>query len=209
MVIKNSIEYSLAKLTSIDEKIITMGIVQKFQKDTLIICANEKTKLKVGEEVFINIFNNNQGISIYNGIINNILKNTIVVKNIKFLLDKERRNNNRIIVNIPLKVAKIRNICENVMQLSKPIFMTSKNLSIRGILLECVLDIPEDINFFIELPIEDKKIYIETITKRKYEKDNLYYYGCEFILKNASENYLLENFILKNYNTKFFKYYPK
>lgn len=113
--------------------------------------------MKIHEEVFINIFNNNQGISIYSGIINNILENTIVVKNILFLLDKERRNNNRIIVNMHLKVAKIRNVSEKVIELSKPIFMTSKNLSIRGILLECVLDIPKDVNFFIELPIEDKK----------------------------------------------------
>ncbi|NFR90996.1 PilZ domain-containing protein [Clostridium botulinum] len=209
MLMRNRLEYSSIKLTSIDNKIITMGIVEKFQKDTLIICANEKTELKIHEEVFINIFNNNQGISIYSGIINNILENTIVVKNILFLLDKERRNNNRIIVNMHLKVAKIRNVSEKVIELSKPIFMTSKNLSIRGILLECVLDIPKGVNFFIELPIEDKKIHIETITKRKYEKDNLYYYGCEFILKDAEQNNLLENFILKNYNAKFFKYYPK
>ncbi|HBJ1650099.1 UNVERIFIED_ORG: PilZ domain-containing protein [Clostridium botulinum] len=209
MVMKSSIEYSSAKLTSIDEKIITMGIVEKFQKDTLIICANEKTELKVDEEVFINVFNKNQGIYIYNGIIKHIIENTIVIKDVRFLLDKERRNNNRINTNISLKVSEVRNISEKTIELSKPILMTCKNLSIRGLLLECKLDIPNDVKFFIELPIENNKIYVETTTKRKYKKDNLYYYGCEFTLKDMSHNNILENFILRNYNTKFFKYYPK
>ncbi|WP_242984767.1 PilZ domain-containing protein [Clostridium taeniosporum] len=205
---KNNIEYSSAKITSIDEKVTTIGIVKKLQKDNLIICANDKTELKVGEEIFINVFNKNQGIYLYNGIISNILQNTITINNVKYLLDKERRNNNRINVNIPLKVNKIRSISEKAIQLSKPIFMSGKNLSIRGILLECELDIPNDINFLMELPIENAKIYIETTTKRKYEKNNLYYYGCEFVLKDTTKNILLENYILKNYNTKFFKYYP-
>lgn len=209
LLMKNIIEYSVIKLTSTDDKILTTGIVKKIQKDTLIICANGKIKLKINQEVFINIVNKDKGIFIYNGVISDILENTIVVKNVIFLFDKERRNKNRIIVKIHLEVRQIRNVSEKVIELNKPIFMTSRNLSIKGILLECVLDIPKDINFLVELPIEDKKIYIEAITKRKYEKNNLYYYGCEFVIKDTEQNGLLEKFILKNYNTKFFKYYPK
>lgn len=209
LLMKNVIEYSAIKLTSADDKILITGIVKRFQKDMLIICANEKIKLKINEEVLINMFNKDKGIFIYNGVISDILKNTIVVKNVKFLFNEERRNKNRIIVKIHLEVSKIRNVTEKVIELNKPIFMTSRNLSIKGILLECVLDIPKEVSFFVELPIEDKKIYIEAITKRKYKKNSLYYYGCEFIIKDTAQNCLLEKFILKNYNTKFFKYYPK
>lgn len=207
--IKNNIEYSSAKVTSIDEKVVNIGIIEKFQKDILIICTDEKTELKVDEEVFVNVFNKEEGICLYNGTINYIMENTISIKNVKFLFDKERRHYNRVNINIPLKVSKIKKISEKAIELSKPIFMSGKNLSIRGILLECVLDIPYDVKFLIELPIDNNKIYIETVTKRKYEKNNLYYYGCEFTLKDISQSNLLENYILKNYNTKFFKYYPK
>lgn len=206
---KNLIEYSTIKLTSDDDKIVTTGIVKKFQKDMLIIYTNEEIKLKINEEVLINTVNKDKGIFIYNGVISDILENTIVVKNVTFLFNQERRNKNRIIVKIHLEVSKIGDVSEKVIKLNKPIFMTCRNLSIKGILLECALDIPKDINFFIELPIEDEKIYIQAITKRKYKKNNLYYYGCEFMIKDTAQNCLLEKFILKNFNNKFFKYYSK
>lgn len=206
---KNTIEYSSVKVTSMDEKIVNLGIVEKFQKHTLIVRIKEKTKLKVNEEVFINVFNKAQGVYLYSGVIKHIIENTIIINDIMFLLDKERRNNNRININIPLKVSKIKKLSEKTIELSKPIFMYGKNLSVGGILLECVLNIPDDVKFLIELPLDNNKIYIETVTKRKYEKNNLYYYGCEFTLVDLSQGNLLENYIIKNYNAKFFKYYPK
>ncbi|MBW6411275.1 PilZ domain-containing protein [Clostridium weizhouense] len=203
------LKYSLVKITSIDDKTSTNGIVDKFRNNTLTMFADEKTELKFNEEIFINIFDKDDGISIYSGVICNIFENTITINNVKYLFSNNRRDSNRIIVNIPLQINKIRKKSKEAITLSKPILMTSKNLSINGILLESPLNIPKNINFFIELPIDNNFISIETFTKRKYEKNNLYYYGCEFNIHNDSNNSYLENFILKNYNSKFFKYYPK
>lgn len=200
-------EYSTIKLESIVDKTIVTGIVKKIEKNTLIIRANEKIEFKLEEEVLIHIFDKDKGIFIYNGFVSSILEKIITITNFTFLFDKQRRDKHRIVVNIPIEISKISNGSKKTIELIRPIYIIARNISARGILLECELDIPKKISFSIELPIDNEKIYLRTITKRKYQKDGLYYYGCMFVLQDNAKLYMLERFIMKNYNNKFFKYY--
>lgn len=102
-------------------------------------------------------------------------------------------------VSIPLHVKRINRGNKNTFNLQKPILMKARDISINGILLESTLDIPNDINFNIDLPLKNMTLNIVTDTVRKYVKDNKFYYGCTFTLQTEEELNFLRNFINNNY----------
>lgn len=204
---KNIMDYCLIKETPNDESILTTGTVETFIKDQLVITVKDSKVINLDTEVYINIFDEGKGIFRYKGIIKFVENSLVTLTNVKQLVEWERRHKKRIIVKIPLKVTTIKNKNEEVIELNKPILMVGRNLSVDGVLLESKLDIPTDVRFLVYLPIEGTEVYLETITKRKYEKDNSFFYGCEFELKDKDKDLLLRNFILKNYNNKLLKYY--
>ncbi|MGL4773694.1 MAG: PilZ domain-containing protein, partial [Clostridium sp.] len=132
----------------------------------MISCGGGNT-FDLGEEVLIHISDKKRGILIYEGIVQGIIKNTIMLKRVRLIENSQRREKVRVIVNMPIEVEKIKKE-EWLINLDKPIYMVSKNLSASGILLESTLDIPKEVGFVIHLPIGRNEIQIETITKRKY-----------------------------------------
>lgn len=204
---KNIVDYCLLKLSVDDNSVLTTGKVETFIKDYLVIKVKYSENININTEVYINIFHEGKGVFKYKGKIEGVENNLVSLKEVKQLVESERRSKKRIIVKIPLKVNTIKNKKDEVIELNKPILMVGRNLSIDGVLLESELDIPEEVSFVVYLPIEKSNVYLETITRRKYQKDNSFFYGCKFEIKDKNKNDLLKNFILKNYNNKILKYY--
>ena len=200
-----NMEYCLASIKAISNNASLSGIIKKCYSDSLILLLDEEGDFKTNDFVEIKVKRKNKPMIIYEGMVSNIKDREVVIKNLRVLWIKENRSENRVLVKIPLGVTKIKDINGNIIDLSKPIHMEVKNLSTNGLLLESNLDIPENVCFLINMPIEDETMNIKTSTKRKYEEDGLYYYGCEFILEDEVNRNILDKFILKNYNNKFLK----
>lgn len=202
----NRIKYCLIKETPNDESILSTGTVESFVKDEILVAVKEAEVLKLEKEAYINIFGDGNGICRYKGVIKNI-QNNIVTLNIKQLVEYERRHKKRIIVKIPINISTIKMENEEIIHLDKPILMIGRNLSVEGLLLETKLNIPMEVRFLVRLPIDGNDICLETSTKRKYQKDNMYFYGCEFRLKDKDKERVLRKFISKNNNNKVLDYY--
>ncbi len=101
-------------------------------------------------------------------------------------------------INITLPVNILKKSYKEVINLSKPILMIAKNISISGILLDSPLNLPLDLNFILLLPIGNTTITIITETKRKFKTDHMYSYGCKFKFINKADEQLLRKFILDN-----------
>ena len=190
-------KYCLVKIEDIDTCNITSGILENFYNKTLVISTENCHSLSLNTQYFIHIISEESGISTYEATLNEISDNKLFFNSTIFLFSKERRDSNRVLVNISLKVFEVY-VDNNVFALSKPILMTAKNLSINGVLLQCSLDLPSTSIFILKFPINNKSINLTANCKRKFFKQSMYYYGCQFKLETEFDEMLLGKFILKN-----------
>lgn len=175
------------------------GVVLSFASDQMTIHLAEIEKININDIILINIFTKTNGCIIYKGIAKIISGNNLTVDCVIFLEEKQRRKNHRMSISVPLHVTRIKKHNANPLELDKPILMKARDISINGILLESPLDIPDNIHFNINLPLQSMILNIVTDTVRKYQKNDLFYYGCTFILKNEDEHIFLRKFINDNY----------
>jgi c-di-GMP-binding flagellar brake protein YcgR len=196
--LKNLYEYYWVIIEDSLSNNVFQGIIQKFTAKQLVVLHKENITIPTGEKVQINLYNPSKGLIIYEAIVQHTLENKIVFDNIVFLRNRQRRSNGRIIVNIPLKISTIKKSSGEMLKLEKPIMMTGKNISGSGILLQCNLNIPDDVIFIVELPINDSLINITANITRKYKKNGLYYYGCHFYMLSEENKLVLKRFISQN-----------
>ncbi|MGL5152323.1 MAG: PilZ domain-containing protein [Clostridium sp.] len=204
---RKMINYQTVVVSSINQKIKRNGVVTKNCGDGITIRCTKAKDFIIGEELIIKTMNREVGQSNYSGIIGGIIENSILIKNLRLIYSKQERKKVRVIVNFPLEVDKIKKEESGLISLKKPIFMVSKNISGEGILLESNLDIPMDVHFLVEIPLPNGTIKVETKTVRKYTGNNLNYYGCVFTMLSKENKEILDSFIIKNHNSKFYRYY--
>ena len=191
--------YHSATVESDSGNKLSDGVIVSFACDQMSIHLNNTDKIKINETLIINIFTKTNGCIIYKGIAKALYNNALTIDCVIFIEEKQRRKNHRMTVSIPLHVKRINRGNKNTFNLQKPILMKARDISINGILLESTLDIPDDIHFNIDLPLNNMTLNIVTDTVRKYVKDNKFYYGCTFTLQTEEELNFLRNFINDNY----------
>lgn len=191
--------YHSATVESDSGNKLSDGVIVSFACDQMSIHLNNTDKIKINETLIINIFTKTNGCIIYKGIAKALYNNALTIDCVIFIEEKQRRKNHRMTVSIPLHVKRINRGNKNTFNLQKPILMKARDISINGILLESTLDIPDDIHFNIDLPLNNMTLNIVTDTVRKYVKDNKFYYGCTFTLQTEEELNFLRNFINNNY----------
>ena len=192
-------EYHSVVIESLEKNIVTEGIITSFKNNYLVVLNDEITELSINDKVSINIFNKMHGCMNYEGFVKSIKDNTIDIDSLIFIQETQRRKHPRITTSISLNVNKIIKNSNEEIALSKPILMKAKNISIDGILLESFLDIPENVHFNINFPLDGKSIDLLTTTRRKYQENNMHYYGCSFDLMDIEQNEFLRKFIYQNY----------
>ncbi|WP_061996510.1 PilZ domain-containing protein [Clostridium sp. ATCC 25772] len=190
--------YSLIKAESLYGDLTATGIIQYFDNNKLIMSINNEHMSNCKENFFLSIFSKKEGVLVYEASISKIYAKNIEFTNIRFLYSKNRRLHSRVNINITLPVNILKKSHKEVINLSKPILMIAKNISISGILLESPLNLPLDLNFILLLPIGTTTITIITETKRKFKTDCMYNYGCKFKFINKADEQLLRKFILDN-----------
>lgn len=163
-----------------EDNILTEGIVKEFTRNNLSITYRNKTKLQKGEKVRINIFDKLNGLFIYNGEIREILGKEIILSNINYVKNFQRRSEVRVDVNAKFQINALKKENEEIIDLEKPILVNAKNLSASGILIRCDLDIPENVSIIIDMNIKNKLIKVLASIARKYKGKDGYYYGCAF-----------------------------
>lgn len=193
---------------------IARGIISDVQFNSICVSVNSyEYKEDVNDitsmDIILNLYDKQEGLCIYSGVIDAIDEGSIFIKNIVFLFGKERRLRNRVVVKIPVQIKKIVKQKVKVVDLHKPMFMIAKNISMKGILLESDLNIPTDIELLFDLLLQKQSINLKTKIRRKYENNKRYYYGCEFNLDNKENREVLKNYITRLHNEKFHRYYGK
>ncbi len=170
-----------------EDNILTEGVVKEFTRNNLSITYRNKTKLQKGEKVRINIFDKLNGLFVYDGEIREILGKEIILNNINYIKNFQRRSEVRLDVNANFQINALKKENEEIITLEKPILVNVKNISASGILIRCDLDIPESVSVIIDMNINNKIIKALASIARKYKGKDGYYYGCEFNDLSESE----------------------
>lgn len=192
-------EYNTASIESGlgDRKI--HGVVKSFFNDILSIQLSDECNFDLGETLTIRIYDKLNGYSIYSGIIKEYSNRVITLHCVVLDNTVQRRKSKRLLVSTPTNINKIMINKKKLLELDKTILMKAKDISSTGILLESPLDLPENINFLIDLTIENYTVKLNTTTMRKYKKNNLYYYGCTFSVENEIQHSILIKYINNRY----------
>ncbi len=160
------------------------GIIIKQINQNINIKVTNSINLNINSEVHIRIYHEIKGEITGYGTIYKILSDRIILSNFKIKNTNQRRKRVRVPFNTNLKIWTI-DIDEKKVPLQKYIGMKSINISATGILLTSILNINKNIKVHLKLKIINKIIDIKASIVRKKEKDELFYYGCEFV--NISE----------------------
>lgn len=192
-------EYSSASIESNIGNKNTHCVIKSFFNDIMAIQVFEDCTFDIGDKLTIKIFDKLKGYCTYTGNIKSISNNIITLHCVVLDNTIQRRKSKRLLMSTPTNINKIVINKKKLLNLDKAISMKVKDISSTGILLESHLDVPKEINFIIDFPAGQEKITIKTTTMRKYTKNDLYYYGCTFLVEDTEKESLLLKFINTNY----------
>lgn len=178
-------------------RVFLKGYVMGFDDEVMIVRMVTSNRFPLNTYVNIFIYNRVKGEVIYKGKIDKINRNIIKLTDITAVKVNQRRSEARVDVSLELIVSKIWTGFDQCIELEKKIPMKTVNLSSSGVLLYSELDMPENVLFHLELPINDTVINCCAEVVRKEKKEDGYYYGCKLVMLEEAEQSKIREFVFK------------
>jgi len=165
-----------------DNNVFLNGLVIEFNNNTLIAECRIPNAILLNQKALIFLYNTVKGEIEYEGEITSITKYIVVLQNLIFIKNTQRRNETRVNLDLTLQVKKIIVGDSQNIDLPKILLVQTIDLSASGISILCKLNIREHVKIPIELPIDIETIQCIAEIIRKEKMDNGFYrYGCKFI----------------------------
>lgn len=157
------------------------GYVVQFNNDVLIAECRVSNDVLPKQKAQVFLYDTSRGEIEYEGEIESIANNTVVLNNLVFVKKTQRREEIRVNLDLILKAKEIIMDDGRVVKLKEELEMQTINLSAGGISFICKMNIKRRTKIPVELQINNEAVLCIAEIIRKEEMNNGYYsYGCKF-----------------------------
>ena len=190
---------SLCEIKSMENKLISTGIIIEIENDSIKVADKNGNSdlISFNTPVKINVFNNKLGFRV---LVGNVLTSTekeLKITDIISLVEHERRQFFRVDMQINT-IAYIADTIEEA-QKNNPVNVIVNDLSLSGARIETRTEFQPNDTLWIKFEIKNKVYFwqCKVIRMVEYDDNGTFNYGCKFKFQNSGENDLLCSYIFQ------------
>lgn len=165
-----------------------------FRKRVACVDMGKNDDLQKNDLINIQAYDAVKGLLLYEGLLDEITTYQAVISKLRLVNEKQRRNDVRVKVNIPLVLDEIH-AGNKIKKMANTVILETMDISAGGLLLKTDLDgVEDDACFVFSFPLDTKSIGCEAKIVRKQAENGYFLYGCKF-LNNQNDKTELRRFV--------------